>query len=386
MRGSGGGGAAARSTLGLVVVLGLVGTVARPTSPGAAPQAAVTVARTSSSSRPQASAAASSASSATSTAAVGASATGAGASSGSASTATASTAPHAPSVGHLVPEWGASGYKNEVIVLMYHEFLTTPIPGDDITPADFAAQLALFHQDGYHVITLSRFIAFVNGQATVPPNALLLTFDNGYLSQYTDAFPLLKKYGYPATLFLIGSWLTPGYAPAGLQTLTSADVKTMVASGLISIGTQGWNVHTGVAVGPNTSEAADIGRAYNPATGKQESLASYDQAVAADLLHAQRALTPYAHAPLQAFAYPFGDYRPRLIRLLHSAGFHYLFAAKLGWGNLQGQSADVLYRLNVGAEGTTPLGALSAIRTVARDTAGDPAWQPPPSMIEVWHG
>jgi biofilm PGA synthesis lipoprotein PgaB len=289
-------------------------------------------------------------------------------------------------VGQLTPEWGVAGYKNEVIVLMYHEFLTTPIPGDDITPADFAAQLALFHQDGYHVITLSRFIAFVNGQATVPPNALLLTFDNGYLSQYTDAFPLLKKYGYPATLFLIGSWLTPGYAPAGLQTLTSADVKTMVASGLISIGTQGWNVHTGVAVGPNTTEAADIGRAYNPATGKQESLASYDQAVEADLLHAQRALTPYAHAPLQAFAYPFGDYRPRLIRLLHSAGFHYLFAAKLGWGNLQGQSADVLYRLNVGAEGTTPLGALSAIRTVAHDTAGDPAWQPPPSMIEVWHG
>lgn len=269
---------------------------------------------------------------------------------------------------------------------MYHAFRLHPTPGDDITPADFAAQLALFRQDGYHVITLARFEAFVSGRASVPPNALLLTFDNGYASMYHYAYPLLLRYHYPATLFPIARWLVhPQTAPPGIHPLTLPDARAMVASGLVSIGTQGWNVHRGIASGPNSSEAADIGRAYNAATGGRESLNAYDQRVAADLSHAQRALTPLARAPLQAFAYPFGDYRPRLIRLLHAAGFHYLFAATLGWANLQGQSASVLFRLNVGSYRETPAEALSAIRTVAQDTALHPTWTPPARVIEVWH-
>lgn len=289
-------------------------------------------------------------------------------------------------VGTLTPEWGPNGYRNEVVVLMYHEFLSKPIPGDDITPSNLATQLALFQKDGYNAITLQQFTQFIDGQGTVPPNAILLTFDNGYQSQYTVAFPLLEKYHDPAVLFLIASWLTPGYAPAGVQPpLTTAEVQQMVASGLVSIGTQGWDIHTGVPVAPGLTEAADIGQEYNAATGTTESFASYEARVGADLAHAQSALAPLAGGKLTAFAYPFGDYDPALISILHQEGFKYLFAAKLGWANIQGQSPNVLYRMNVGSWTTTPAGALSAIQTVAADTAKDPGWQPPAKSIEVWH-
>ncbi len=289
-------------------------------------------------------------------------------------------------VGTLTPEWGPNGYRNEVVVLMYHEFLTNPIPGDDITPTNLATQLSLFQQDGYHAITLQQFTRFIDGQGTVPPNAILLTFDNGYQSQYTVAFPLLEKYHDPAVLFLIASWLTPGYAPAGVQPpLTPAEVQQMVASGLVSIGTQGWDIHTAVAVAPGLTEAADIGQEYDAATGTTESLTSYEARVGTDLAHAQSALAPLAGGKLTAFAYPFGDYDPALISILHQEGFEYLFAAKLGWANIQGQSPNVLYRVNVGSWTTTPTGALSAIQTVAADTAKDPSWQPPAKSIEVWH-
>ena len=268
---------------------------------------------------------------------------------------------------------------------MYHAFRQHPIPGDDITPADFAAQLARFQQDGFHVIRLSQLEAFVSGHGTVPANALLLSFDNGYASMYQYAYPLLLRYHDPATLFLIGSWLYAHGAPAGVQPLTLAETRQMLASGLISIGTQGWAVHTGVAVGPDSSEAADIGRRYNLATHRRESLAAYDQRVTNDLRHAQRVLTQLGGEPVRAFAYPFGDYRPRLIHLLHLTGYRYLFTAKLGWANLQGHPTDVLYRLNVGSEGTTPADALSAIRSVAYDAARHPGYRPPPRLIEVWH-
>jgi peptidoglycan/xylan/chitin deacetylase (PgdA/CDA1 family) len=273
-----------------------------------------------------------------------------------------------------------------VVVLMYHAFRLHPIPGDDITPADFAAQLALFRADGYHVITLSTFEAFVSGRGRVPPNALLLTFDNGYASMYRYAYPLLLRYHDPATLFPIARWLFhPGQAPPGIHPMSLKDLRTMLASGLMSLGTQGWDVHQGVPVGPDSSEAADIGRIYNAATGRRESVAAYEARVLGDLRHAQQALAPLVGGPLQAFAYPFGDYTPRLIALLHAAGFRYLFTAKIGWANIQGQSPAVLYRINVGSYGETAADAVSAIATVASDTAAHPGWRPPQQSVEVWH-
>ncbi len=282
------------------------------------------------------------------------------------------------------PVYTAAGYRNEVVVLMYHDFLQHPIPGDDITPASFAGQMALFVQDGYHFITMAQLASFVAGRGSVPPNALLLTFDNGYVSQFRYAFPLLQHYGAPATFFPIASWLYGVGVPAGVSPLSLAEFQAMTATGLITVGTQGWDLHRAVQVGPGRTEAASVGFSWNPRTGASESLAGYRQRVAADLAQARTKLAPLAGGPLTAFAYPFGDYTPALISVLHQAGFRELFAAKLGWANLACQSPDVLYRLNVGSEGMTPAGALNAVQTVARDTAADPGWRPPAQEVEVW--
>ncbi len=281
------------------------------------------------------------------------------------------------------PAYGPGGYRNEVVALMYHAFRPHPTAGDVISPANLAAQFRLMRQDGFHPITLARFEAFVRGRASVPPNAVLLTFDNGYRSFYQVAYPLLRRYHYPAVLFAIVRWLSPGGAPPGIHPLTWAQVRAMAQSGLVDVQSQTWNLHAGVAVGPGRVEAADIGRAWSPAGGR-ETLAQYEARVGADLLRARQTLQRRLGAPVQAFAYPFGDYRPRLIRLLHQAGYRYLFAAKLGWGNLSGQNPQVLFRLNSGAYTVTAPGAIAAIRQVARDTALHPGWRPPRRSIEVW--
>ena len=266
---------------------------------------------------------------------------------------------------------------------MYHAFRPHPTAGDVISPGNLAQQFRLLHQDGFHPITLARFEAFVRGLTTVPPNAVLLTFDNGYRSFYRVAYPLLRRYHYPSVLFAIVRWLSPGGAPPGIHALTWAQVRVMAHSGLVSVQSQTWNLHAGVAVGPGRAEAADIGRAWSPSLGR-ETLAQYEARVGADLLRARRTLQQRLGAPVRAFAYPFGDYRPRLIRLLHQAGYRYLFTAKLGWGNLAGQNPQVLFRLNTGAYTVTPAAAINAIRLVARDTALHPTWKPPRRSIEVW--
>lgn len=286
----------------------------------------------------------------------------------------------------LVPTWHDGQYRNQVVVLMYHAFRPHPTTGDSISPQNFAQQLRLFREEHYHPINLTTFESFIDGRTSVPPNALLLTFDNGYPSFYRQAFPLLLRYHDPAVLFAIVSWLHGAGDPGSRHRLSWPEIDRMQRSRLVAIESQSWDLHRGVVVRPNCMESAAIGRAYQANTGRRETQAQYDQRVLSDLERAKATLQRRLGPSVRAFAFPFGDYTPDLIQLLHRAGYRYLFTAKLGWGNLANQSPNVIYRLNVGSYRTTPQSALSAIQTVARNTAAAPGWRPPAAFLEKWGG
>lgn len=283
------------------------------------------------------------------------------------------------------PAQGQVVYQNEVVVLMYHAIRPVATGGDVITPATFAEELKRFRQDGYHVISLRHLIRFMQDRQTVPPNAIVITFDNGYRSFYREALPLLQAYHDPAALFPIVGWLNGEPVPAGNHALTWKEMRAIQASGLVDIQSQTYNLHQAVAVGPHTTEAADIGRVYSYQTGQQESPAAYVQSVTADLLQARQVLQQkLGLTRLDAFVYPFGDYTPALIHILHQTGYRYLFTAKIGWANQQGGSLDTIYRINAGAWDMTPQGLIFAINQVARLTAANPHWQPPARFVEKW--
>lgn len=72
---------------------------------------------------------------------------------------------------------------------------------------DLIQQFSWLKENGYHVVSLEAIVAARSGGPALPPKAILLTFDDGYHSMYTRAFPLLKLFGYPAVIALIGEWL-----------------------------------------------------------------------------------------------------------------------------------------------------------------------------------
>jgi len=92
---------------------------------------------------------------------------------------------------------------------MYH-YISEPPAGADIyrrdlsvSPANFEAQLAWLRNQGYEGITLTDLVYHLALGWPLPEKPVILTFDDGYRDNYTHAFPLLKKYGYPGTFFLI---------------------------------------------------------------------------------------------------------------------------------------------------------------------------------------
>jgi peptidoglycan/xylan/chitin deacetylase (PgdA/CDA1 family) len=84
-------------------------------------------------------------------------------------------------------------------VLLYHHV----DPNYAITPGLFDWQMKYLQQHGYSVITLSELIESMKGPRKLPKKSVVITFDDGFLNTWTYAYPILKKYRFKATLFMI---------------------------------------------------------------------------------------------------------------------------------------------------------------------------------------
>ena len=113
-----------------------------------------------------------------------------------------------PATGSLVrnatPQPGWRPYTGPVPILVYHDLGTPPagdaIPGLYVPDAEFEAQMAWLHQNGYEAVTLDEMMdAWYHG-GTLPAKPIVITFDNGYIPQATLAPSVMSRYGWPGVL------------------------------------------------------------------------------------------------------------------------------------------------------------------------------------------
>ncbi|MFQ3679359.1 MAG: polysaccharide deacetylase family protein, partial [Pseudanabaenaceae cyanobacterium] len=96
------------------------------------------------------------------------------------------------------PSIAAAARDARVPIVMYHDITPVKDVSWDVTPAEFAEHLRLIQAEGLTPISLERLVNHLRTGAPLPDKPIVLTFDDNYLGQYRYAFPLLKKYGYPA--------------------------------------------------------------------------------------------------------------------------------------------------------------------------------------------
>jgi len=107
-----------------------------------------------------------------------------------------------------------------VPILMYHYVSVPPSDADiyrldlSVTPANFQAQMDYLAAEGYHPIRLSELSEYLLLGKPLPSKPIVLTFDDGYLDNYENALPALKKHGFTGTFFIITQFAEekrPGY-------------------------------------------------------------------------------------------------------------------------------------------------------------------------------
>lgn len=271
---------------------------------------------------------------------------------------------------------GGVYYQNMVVVLTWHAIAQAGVY-DTISVSAFQTQMAALATDGFHPISAAQFSAFLLTGQAVPPNAVLLTFDNGVEDVYTLGVPILQHYHFPSLMFpVLGRTnVLSGY-------FTSAQITALAKSGLVTIGSHTYAQHIGVAVGPHQAAPADVMPAWNGQSA--ESTIQFQASIANDARLAQAAIVKWTGRPEPYFSDPFGQYTPTLIAALAKAGFSQDFTT-LGWAVVPKAPADRIPRINVGTGSSTAASMIGAILEVARLTAADPTWHPPLSHVVIWH-
>ncbi len=179
---------------------------------------------------------------------------------------------------------------------MYHHIGPLPPDADiyttDLTvdPATFETHLQALAAAGYHSVNLYDLYAAMESGAPLPSHPIVLTFDDGYRDAYEYAFPLLKKYGFSGTFFLVTDPMDQG-DPAYL---TWAQAEEMARAGM--------------DLEPHTKTHPDLrDRDWDFLVWQ---IVGSQQTVAAHIGHTPR-----------FFAYPSGYYDDQVLTLLQQAGF-----------------------------------------------------------------
>ena len=212
----------------------------------------------------------------------------------------------------------------DVPVLMWHN-LAEESSGDMTISVDtFRAQIEALYEAGFETVSLQQLYDYVHFGTELPEKSIVLTFDDGYFSNYEYAFPILQEYDMQATIFAIG-------VSVGKDTYKDTDhamtphfgadeARKMVDSGLISVQSHTFDMHQWP---PFEDGNAQVRETLLPFDGEAD--ADYEAAVEADFAESRELLESITGQPVNALAFPEGAYVTLTQDALRSAGAELTF-------------------------------------------------------------
>jgi peptidoglycan/xylan/chitin deacetylase (PgdA/CDA1 family) len=193
-------------------------------------------------------------------------------------------------------------------ILCYHIVEAPAAPRMQIDRATFRQHLRYLEMTGYNIIPLRHLYEYVTGQRkSIPENAVVLTFDDGWRSTYTEAFPELERRGFPFTVFIY-----PNIIGKTANALTWKQIREMADAGV-------------------DIQSHALSHGY---LSRRQNRSMSDKAYAAwlerELTESRRILERETGQKVRYLAYPYGDYDQRVSQAASSAGYEAAVTCEFG--------------------------------------------------------
>lgn len=216
-----------------------------------------------------------------------------------------------------------------VPILMYHKVNPDPAVGGyglRVSPRSFEKQMAYLSRSGYSAISLTDLADHFDVGKPLPPRPIIITFDDGYLDNYTYAYPILKKYGFTATIFVVAGTV------GGINDFDS---------------NEGRQPENRMAGWKELKEMADGGITIGGHTLRHPHLAGLTPEEARfEISEGRKMLETALNRPVEVFCYPYGNFDPDTVDAVREMGFRAAVTTEQGLGRYQ-EEAFTLKRIRV---------------------------------------
>ena len=236
-----------------------------------------------------------------------------------ASTSTSSISPGPSSTSPSSPKspepTASSSNKNAaVIALCYHNIEDgSKMRALTISVAEFEKEMEEIKKDGFSVIGMQDFLAWRRGEKSIPNKSCIITIDDGWVSAYNNAWPILKKYNYPFTLFIYINYVGTGGKSMSWDQL--AEMRD-----------------AGVDIESHTYSHADLKKPgalvdKKAADGIRKDIATLgpDGWLRKEVIGSKEVLEKQLGIKCNVFAYPFGLYNEKVLEFVKEAGYEAAF-------------------------------------------------------------
>ncbi|MGZ4980114.1 MAG: poly-beta-1,6-N-acetyl-D-glucosamine N-deacetylase PgaB [Methylobacter sp.] len=222
----------------------------------------------------------------------------------------------------------ACAEEHHFLVLNYHDIVKAGSAKSSLNSMDVSVDhledhLVWLKKNGYKIVSVQTVLDAAAGKSSIPDKSVLLTFDDGYQSFYTRVFPLLKKYHYPATVALIGTWIDGIDTPdeAGKRLLTWDQVREMAKSGLVETASHTYDLHKSIVANPQGDrQAATVTRLYDSTTGHYETDEQYRERIHLALRKSAEFIFQHAGVWPRVMVWPYGEYNNIALEASREAG------------------------------------------------------------------
>ena len=218
----------------------------------------------------------------------------------------------------------------KIPVLLYHNFVTT-VPDSDPdnfnyinTPICFEENIKTLLDNGYSIISIKDLNDAYSGKIALPDKPIIITFDDGYYSNYEYIYPILKKYNAKVSIFIVTDKI--GKEIAGIKYLDWDNCLEMQNSGLVEIFSHSKShiFYDKVPVRKLRDDVLESYKEIEKHLGKQD---------------------------LKVFAYPYGAYTQRAVQTLENNGIDFQ-VYDIGINNFKNLDKSFIKRINIPCEMT----------------------------------
>lgn len=188
----------------------------------------------------------------------------------------------------------------QVVVLCYHRVEGSAGGTLSIAPDLFRQHMQRLRDSGIHVISMQDFLAWRRNEKNIPAKSALITIDDGYVSAFEVARPILKEFGYPWTFFIYTKYVGTGGKSVAWEQLAALREE-------------------GVEIGAHTISHLSL----RETRGKSPE--AYDKWLHDEIIGSKELLEKKLGIKCDIFAYPEGKYSPKVLEVVKAAGFSAAF-------------------------------------------------------------